>query len=183
MTSGISNYVEHLVERKNKGKYKGIRILFYLGCVILTILIWLLCVMTKVLLYVAPFVSLVCGGIGFFLVRKYSEVEFEYQVAAGTMRFDKIYNRQKRKFICEFKLSDASKIAPYHDERYKKEADGEFSEIYTCVSDMEDPDVYYAIYTKEGKNCIVFFIAIQKFLSVSRFYNPSSTVMKKNLIH
>lgn len=175
----FANYFEYAVVAANEGKLKLKRVLLVIAYILIPIAFLSLCIATK-LIPLGFFTALIAVAVPFFTWR-YVQLEYEYQIAKGEMRFSKIYGGKSRREFLKVRIQDMSLIAPYNDE-YKAKADAANVKYY-AVSSMSSPDVYFGLFKNEKtkETSVVFFEAIPKFVKISKFYNSSATVDSKTL--
>ncbi|MBQ8207186.1 MAG: hypothetical protein IJZ89_00430 [Clostridia bacterium] len=113
-----------------------------------------------------------------FFTWRYIKVEYEYSMTSGDVMFSNIYGGRSRKTVIEFRLKDCSLIAPLSTHEHKAR-DYEPEIVYRAVSSEKAQDVYFALFEKDGKRCIVYFEATAKALKICRFYNAPATVMSE----
>lgn len=178
---------EHTVERKRVGLYRFKSVAIGSLFVIIPFIIIALCMVisgySKELLFLRWSIFLI--PVFAFVAYKfgptataYGRVAYEYSLVSGEMSVAKIYGDRFRREWVSFKLSDAEKIAPYGDERYRSDAEnGKFDAVYTACSSMDAPSLYYCIFRNEkNERCILYFEAIKKSLKMIKTYHPA-TVM------
>lgn len=113
-----------------------------------------------------------------FFTWRYVKVEYEYSMTSGDVTVSNIYGGRSRKKVVEFRLKDCSLIAPLATHDFKAR-DYEPEITYTALSSEKAQDVYFALFEKDGKRCILYFEATAKALKICRFYNSSATVMSE----
>ena len=180
--NAASTFVNFGVKKKPAGTLKRNRILLVCGYVLFGVLyamffLGMLGVPIKLPMGITFLPLLI--WIAVFFTWRYVSVECEYQILDGEMRAMEIYGSKNMRELCRVRVSAMEKIAPYRDE-YKAEADAIPENCRcACVSSMDAPDLYYAIFTdKDSDRCVLFFEATEKTLKVLRYYN-SETVMSK----
>ena len=168
---------EHVVAQKKEGKWKMLR-----GLAIGGYVLFALAYFTIVALILH--LPMLCFGIPVFtwmvvyFTWPYVSVEYSYHINSGTLVFSKIYGGRKKKKVMEVKLKDMTVIAPLSDPTYKAQLDAFAPEVtYSALSGTDAPDVYFGIYTQDGKRCVFYFEATQKTLKICRYYNSTHTVM------
>jgi hypothetical protein len=174
MDESMTNYAEYRVEKKSTSKDFWKRILIGFAWFMLPMMFIIVGLSSTSLtwaVYFFPIGVIIAVPFGRHNV-KATFKEYEYALVAGVMRFDIIDGTMKRKEWFEAKLGDMNMIAPYEGD-YKTKADAVTADIrYEAISSFASPDVYFGTYrNEEGKQCIVFFEATNKLLSLAKFYN------------
>ncbi len=179
----ISGSYEYIVKRKPDARLRLYRVALILGYI----------------LYVVVFLAVIMGGgagVGLaplfalvpitlwmiiFFTWRYVSIEYEYTIAAGVMRFDRIFGSRSRKKIIEITVRQAALIAPMTEE-YSPRVD-EFApeRVINCLSSDDAPDAYFILFEsgEDKKRTALLFEATSETLKFLRYYNPSSTVVKK----
>ena len=123
-----------------------------------------------------------------FVTWRFVAVEYEYSITSGELTFSKVFGNRSRRTVLRFYLRDAVRIAPLEDEEEATRATKYAPELEFCaVSTMRAPDIYFALFEYEYKEhgkiqkrrAIFYFEATARALAICRFYNPSSTIMRK----
>jgi len=135
--------------------------------------------MSRAILFMTPLIIFAPSITSLYLWR-FLNIDYEYIIVAGEMRFAAVYSSKSRKELLVVKISEMQRIAPTDDKKY---ADHQHAEDITKTFDFSsDPgytDRYFftAQHQKYGKIC-VYFNASQKMVQIMRFYNASATVPK-----
>lgn len=173
----FTGFVNYGVKKKPEGKYKLHRILMICGYVLFDLAYIIACtVLTKAAMFIAllPVLTWILS----YFTWLYVNIEYEYTIVGGNMKFMEVYGMRAFTEICAVKVSQMTIIAPYSGD-YRKEADdAEIEKRCYCVSSMSSPDIYFGIYTEGGKRCAVFFEATEKTLKVMKYYNGSIIMSK-----
>lgn len=179
-----SNFVNYAVKKKPDAELKKKRALYIVGYVAFGLLYACLFlglipgVKVKLPLYIAflPVIELMV----IYFTWWYVNVECEYYIFEGEMRFLEVYGSKKMRELCRVRVSAMTRIAPYNDE-YKGEVAGIPEENRCwCISSPDSPDLYFGIFKdKNGTECAVFFEATEKTLKVMKYYNSEAVVLSK----
>lgn len=100
-------------------------------------------------------------------------VHYDYRIVSNELFFSVVYNRKRRKEIGSLDISKLDAIAPY-DGKYRELAEKvSYDKIHDFSSSLDDPHVYYAVYTDEesGEKSIFFFNVSEKMLKLLKLYN------------
>ena len=164
------NTYEFVVDEKSEGKAKLRRILGR-GTIlaIITVYVIVAC-MIHPALAVLP-VALLPLALYFW---KQFNVELEYSMTSGIMTFSRIYGGRRRKQMLEVTIKDMREIAPVTaDTQARLEALG-VQKIYRFQSSYTAPDMYYAVFEKDGAPCAVCFEATNRALQILYYYNHAT---------
>ncbi len=175
---------EHVVNRKKEGLYRFKKSAIITAMVMAPVIIVCVCMalsgipelqFLRASIFLIPLFVWLAIKFG-PIFASYGEEAFEYEVASGEMSFATIYGDRFRREMVSFKLSELEACRPYDPE--SRELDNErFSRIYTAVSTMSAPHVYYAIFRDgQDRRCIIYFEVIKKSLKMIKTYYPQ-TVM------
>ena len=169
------NY-EKLVKQKTEGKILALKIALIFFYVIFAAVGFTL---TILFAKANPALILLVGAIDsviIFFSWRFTCIEYEYSILAGSLYVAKIYGKTNRKEIFEEELSRATTIAPYN-EKYAPTADNaQADKVIYAISSMSAPHVWFAIFELEGAEKVtVFFEADERALKSLRNSNPRAT--------
>ena len=168
------NTYEFVVARKKEGTYRLTRILTMVGLVFLFLVIFgVLClfhlypvIAVEVMIYL-PFA---------IFIWKISDLEYEYSMTSGIVSFTVIYGNRFRKKKLELFIKDMKEIAPYTDEAKDHLETLSLKKDYLFISSLSAPDMYYAVFDKDGEDQVVYFEATAQALRILRYYNSGTVV-------
>ncbi len=177
---------EHVVERKKQGLYRFKKFAIGSAWVIVPLIFIFLCLSLSFLneklqflwwsVFLVPVFVIIGSKLGPITIA-YGDESFEYTIATGEMSFAKIYGNRFRKEWFSFNLPSVEACAPYVEGYNTGLEAGKFDRVYTAVSSMSAPHIYYAIFRDNQDNrCIVYFEVIKKSLRMIKTYYPQ-TVM------
>lgn len=170
-------FVNYAVAKKVEGKYKLNRILMILGYILVDALFLFAILVATKMPMLGAFIPLLTWVMVYF-TWMYVSVEYEYTITGGVLKAMEVYGLRKCKTLCTVRVSSMKRIAPYSGE-YKSEADSSGAKPVSCVSSMDSPDVYFALFKDEsGEDKILFFEATEKTLKVIKYYNPEVIITK-----
>ncbi len=107
---------------------------------------------------------------------KFFDVELEYSMTSGYITFTRVYGGRTKKKVLDLCIKDMQAIAPVEEDTDQKlEAQG-VEKTYMFASHSTAEDMYYAIFEKDGRKCVVYFEATQRALHIFRFYNMVTVV-------
>lgn len=177
----MTNYTEYRVSKRTESKDIVKRFFLVIGWIILPLLFVIIGISSTSLtwmMYLFPIGVIIAIPFGRHTY-KMTFKEYEYALVAGVMRFDIIDGTMKRKEWFEAKLGDMTTVAPYEGD-YKAKADAVTADVrYEAISSFDSPDIYFGTYRNaEGKECIIFFEATNKFLGLAKFYNRNIVIKK-----
>jgi len=175
------NYVEFTMKKKEDAGIRLKRVVMFLACItpffIITSILML--VAQQFIVITAPLIIvtiLLC-----IYTRRFTRLEYEYVVQSGELNISVIYdNVSRRTLIKEAKISEMHKIVPYATNEPLLDAP-EISKILYYCSDLENADLYLAIFddAKKGRIAVVFN-ASRKLAQVMKFYNSLNTIVKND---
>ena len=102
---------------------------------------------------------------------KLFDVELEYSMTSGYITFTRVYGGRIRKKKLDLCIKDMQAIAPVTDTTPAELSAKGVEKAYMFASHTNAPDMYYAIFEKDGRKCVVYFEATGKALQIFRFYN------------
>ena len=107
---------------------------------------------------------------------KFFDVELEYSMTSGYITFTRIYGSRTKKKVLDLCIKDMQAIAPVTDDTANVLNAKGVEKSYMFASHSTADDMYYAIFEKDGRKCVVYFEATQKALQIFRFYNMVTVV-------
>ena len=181
----FGNYVEYCVEKRPEGAYRRNRILLVLVCVLVAVAIIPIVTYShvgKALITFVPIWMGLCGIVYWFLSR-FVNIEYEYRVIQGEFQMDIVYGQRQRKELMSCRVRDMEVIRPYDEEGKAAVAACAHVDDCSISAKKPTPDVYYFIYTEDGKKYATIFEATKKTLDVMKFYNAAALTYSDNLRH
>lgn len=176
-----SNYTEYDYDKIPTKRDKLFRALYIIGAALVILTLAGLCIMSKLLLYFAPFVL----AFGIYFARfmfRYFQHEYKYTLDRSKFTMVRFYGKSKPKFYFEADVKNAKLIAPYSGDIAKAYPEENFDTVYTSYISKDSPDLYVMIYEKDGKDILAYFEGCKKSIKMMKFYNPN-TVENGNLRH
>ncbi len=170
-----NNTFEFVVDEKAEGSRKIKKILGRAGLLAIVFGFFVGCLLIK--LYALAILPLLMLGLVLYFWKLFN-VELEYSMTSGVMTFSRIYGGQRRKKMLEVFIKDMREIAPVVDDTMAHLNSLGVAQDYRFASSSYADDMYYAIFDKDGKLCVVYFEATQKALQILRYYNPSTVITK-----
>ena len=167
------NFFEHSVEEKAEGKRKTVKILGRTGLLAVVIGFVVACLATFAPLAILAMVML---PVIITLWKKFN-CEFKYVIEGASMSFFSVYFASKKpKKMLEVMIKDFREIAPRTAESDAKiKAEG-YNKVYMFAPATNSVDQYYATFEQNGEKCVVYFQAVEKSLSLLRYYNKNTVV-------
>lgn len=101
-------------------------------------------------------------------------VEFEYVVTNGDLDIDKISAKKRRKKLVRVKLKDFEYFAPLNDEHISVAEDKSVNTVIDASSDIDSPNVYFAIYFNNSEKVCLLFEPTDKMIENFANYIPRS---------
>ncbi len=121
-------------------------------------------------------VILLVGILDFLLIFftwRFTCIEYEYSVMAGSFFVAKIFGKKNRREIYESELSRATFIAPYKEKYIKTADDCSPDKVIKAFSSSKASDIWFVIFEGEGeKKVLIFFEADEHTVSVLRKAAP-----------
>ena len=165
---------EYVVAKKNDAASVIKKVLAILGYILAGLVILVAFTLLHVPQFIA-FAPIAVLALWFFTWR-YLNVEYEYSMTSGVITFTKILGGRSRRQILELTIKEMKEIRPFEDGAKEHLETLGLKNDYVLVSDIDSPDVYYAVFENDKSELeVVYFEATKKALSIFKFYNPSST--------
>ena len=166
---------EFVVAEKSEGVRKLKKILARGG--MLAVIAVFVILFTVVFPALAPVAILPLSFLGVVLYFwKYFNVDLEYSMTSGYITFTRIYGGKSKKKVLDLSIKDMQAIAPVTDATAAELTAKGVEKSYMFASHSKASDVYYAIFEKDGRKCVVYFEATQRALQIFRFYNMVTVV-------
>ena len=173
-----SSTYEYVATPRKQPIYKLRRVMMILAYVAYVVALLIVGMTTKLLVPMLALVPLSLWIIIFFTWR-YVSVEYEYSLSGGVMSLSYIYGGRSRKHVADIRIKSMSAVAPFDGEYIKKAEQyaPEYSLDFT--SDLQKPEVYYALYeTEDERRGILYFEATEQTLRILRYYNSAVVVRR-----
>lgn len=169
-------FIEYMVKKKKQAKDYLLTLLIAFAAALLMFVAFF------GLLGVAPqfasIILLLVVGIGYgayWLITSFN-IEFEYSLVNDEIDVDKIINVKRRKRLTTVKIRGLEAFGKKSDGtmgNYLK--DSSLERIYAC-RDINESDVYYAVYSEKDKRKIIFFNPSEKMVDAIKKLNPFKTM-------
>ena len=176
--SEFGSTYEHVVQKQNDSAMKRKKILLWTLIVLSAAgLLWLgLCLE---FLPLALGVVMIGGFLAVLYMRRFSRIEYEYQIFEGTAVFSEILGNVARRQVLSFDIRRCERIAPLSDEKWARFAEEYPAEtVYSALSSPDAANVYFAAFEGEkGRKTIVYFEMTARALKLFRAANPQAVVM------
>ena len=114
MEDSSFNSITYTIEKKVEGKYALQRIAYIVGAVAASIILCVLCIISKLLVYLTPVVFMLCVVIFKYLFI-YFQIEYRYTIEHGVFTMEKVFGAKKCKKYYEITISEAEAIIPFKD--------------------------------------------------------------------
>ncbi len=173
--TGSANHAEHSVLVKPTAKTKLLKFGLFAGAIALFVGVFVILSLIEMdfLLLPSSVMLIVLEVFGIWFFWKYTGIEYDYLIATGDLTVTAIYGGRSRKDIFSVKISSASVIAPYEGKPAPEESTADA--VYNCVSSFEAANiVYIAFKDGDGKKCVAYIEAPQKFIKLFKFYNSTA---------
>ena len=167
------NFFEHSVAEKAEGKRRTVKILGRVGLLAVILAFVIVCFATFPPLAILAMVLL---PVILTLWKKFN-CDFKYVIEGAAITFYYVYFASKKpKEILKVVIKDFHEIAPRTAESDAKiKAEG-YNKVYMFASSTGAADQYYATFEQNGEKCVVYFEAVEKSLSLLRYYNKNTIV-------
>jgi hypothetical protein len=175
------NSVEFTMKKKEDTRTALQRVFIFCACFLpaLIILGIVISVAAGLFLAVTPVLLILCSYLCWYCMR-FTRIEYEYAIHSGDFTVAAIYNNLSRKDLITAKVKDMHKIVPYFTNEPLLEAPEINQVLYYC-SDLENPDLYIAVFSDEKKGRVALvFNTSRKLVQIMKFYNALNTVMKND---
>ena len=168
------NTCEYGAEQKSEGKWKLLRTLVLVGYILLVLVYFVVLYIIRLLPLFA--ITPIWLWILCHFTWRYTKPDYRYFIEKGTFTFYVYYGKKSRKEKTKFTVSSAEAIAP-KDTLVEKIKEFNPVNIYSAVPSVKASDVYAVLYTdKNGKRCVLYFVATSTALKLLRFYNSKTVV-------
>ena len=173
------NSIEFTMKKKEDGRTMLIRAGIFTACItpFLVLTMFLMMFATQFIVITAPAIILTIYLVWY--TRRFTRIEYEYVIASGEFSVAAIYDNLSRKeLIKNIKIKDMHKIVPYQTNESLLDAP-EINQILQYCSDLQDPDLYIAIYEdpKKGRAAVIFNTS-RKLVQIMKFYNGLNVTVK-----
>ena len=112
------------------------------------------------------------------LTWRYVQIDNRYVMDSGKMTFVRQYGMRTTKTVTEFRIKDASVIAPL-EKSAENIAEFAPSKTYDALPSDDCRDAYVALYINEGgERCALKFQATAQALKVLRYYNEKTVISR-----
>ena len=171
------HFAEHTVTKKYEGKYRTARIfgiIAFIAFFVLVLVIMLLIIGAGAVIWYVPL-----SPTAMFLAKKgvynrYFNTEYTYTVAGGVFTLKQINSEKYCKTLTSFRISEASMILPYANER-KEQIDAlKPLKRIEAVSSMKADDIYAILHGDE----LIFVEGISKTVRLFSHYNKNTVAIQ-----
>ncbi len=176
--SEFGSTYEHVVQKQNDSAMKRKKILLWVLIVLMAAgLLWL--GLSLQFFPVALGVVIIGGFVAVLYMRRFSRVDYEYQLFEGTAVFSEIYGNAARRQVLSFEIRKCERIAPLADERWARFAEEYPAEVVcSALSSPDAANVYFAAFEGEkGKKTIVYFEMTARAIRLFRAANPQAVIL------
>ncbi len=173
--TGSANHAEYSVLVKPTTKTKLIKFGLFAGAITLFIGVFAILSIFDMgpLMLPSSVMLIVLEVFGIWYFWKYTSIEYDYLIATGDLTVTAVYGGRSRKDLFSVKISTATVIASYEGKPAPEEST--VDTVYNCVSSFEAANiVYIAFKDGDGKKCIAYIEAPQKFIKLFKFYNSTA---------
>ncbi len=179
MNNDFTSTYEYTVEQKGEGKFKLMKIGFWILYILYPIILMALLALFHLIQLFA--LVAVTEWMLVFFTWKYTKPEYEYSVTSGRVTFSVIYGKRSRKEKCSFTIKECLMIAPMTEREYSERLEiFEPQEVFSALSSADTPDAYYAAFeSPTGSRCVFYFEATGKMLKLCKNYNSTHTVIRQ----
>ena len=168
------NFFEHSVAEKAEGKRKLVKALGRFA--LIGIVVAYVAVTFIINMPMLAIIAMVMLPVILTLWKRFN-CDFKYVIEGASMTFYYVYFASKKpKEILKVVIKDFHEVAPRTAESDEKiKADG-YNKVYMFASSTKAADQYYATFEQNGEKCVVYFEAVEKSLSLLRYYNKNTVV-------
>ncbi len=115
-----------------------------------------------------------------FVTWKYTQLEYEYAIYAGSFFVAKIYGKTKRRELLELDLKQAILIAPRTEETLAQADRMKLDSVLWAVSSPKAENIWMIVYPHgEKSSALLFFEADEEAIRLLRRENPRATARIK----
>ncbi len=143
-------YLECLVKQKQSVIWKILRVFL----IVLAVIFFILALLTG--LGIIFFLLTVAAGIGSYLVKLFTDLEFEYLYVDKELSVDKVMAKTRRKRVATYSLDRMEAFGPihsYHLDNFKNRNNKKVSDY--SVGEELKPDKRYVMYYEGGEKVIL----------------------------
>ncbi len=136
-----------------------------------------------ILMIAFMFIQIYALVLGFFIIYLdylaflYTDIEYEYMYLDGTISFDKIYGKNKRKEGHIFEIKNAEIIAPEDSESIQRYGTATQIKIQDYSSGYGIEKVYAMVIADQGKTALILFEPNDEMLSAMKMCSPSKVTI------
>lgn len=177
--SEFGSTYEHVVQKQNDSAMKRKKILLWALTVLSAAgLLWL--GLSLQFFPIALGIVIIGGFVAVLYMRRFSRIDYEYQLFEGTAVFSEILGNAARRQMISFEIRKCERIAPLADEKWARFAEEYPAEVvYSALSSPDAENVYFAAFEGEkGKKTLVYFEMTARALKLFRAANPQAVVMR-----
>ena len=177
--SEFGSTYEHVVQKQNDSAMKRKKILLWTLIVLSAAgLLWL--GLSLEFFPVALGIVIIGGFVAVLYMRRFSRINYEYQLFEDTAVFSEILGNAARRQMISFEIRKCERIAPLADEKWARFAEEYPAEVvYSALSSPDAENVYFAAFEGEkGKKTLVYFEMTARALRLFRAANPQAVVMR-----
>lgn len=169
---------EHVVQKQNDSAMKRKKIVLWALIVLSAAgLLWLGLALEFFPIAIA--VVIAGGFLAVLYMRRFSRIDYEYQIFEGVAVFSEILGNASRRQVLSFEIRKCERVAPLSDEKWARFAEEYPTEtVYSALSSPDAENVYFAAFEGEkGRKTIVYFEMTARALKLFRAANPQAVIL------
>ena len=170
------NTFEYIIKQKSEGKVLAKKLGLLLGYVaFFGILILLIFFFSPSPLFVPLLmIATAITALLIFITWRFVCVEYEVIIEEGDMSFTAIFGKGFRKRLLSLPVLSFTEIGEYTDEAYEEISKLSLQKNHIILSSLSAPSVYYALYEEGKDQCIVYFDAPERAVSLLKKLNSGA---------
>ncbi len=177
---------EYLIKKKAEGAFLARRILVIAGYALLSfafIMIEFLYIIPTgdaALVVIVALLEISAVVLLVIFTKQFLHIEYEYEIAAGEIRFYTIYGKKYRKTKLELELSDLFEVGEFDEIAAERLENTGLEASHVFISSIHADNLCYGLFSDENVKSIVYFEAPDEAIALIRKYNPSALRRAKN---
>lgn len=119
-------------------------------------------------------ISAAVDALFIFITRRFISLEYEFVIDAEDITVSKIWGGRIRRRVFSMPVEKLTEIGPYDDAAYEAISRISLQENAVCVSSMSAPVMYYALYTSDKDQGILYFEATDEAIALLKRQNAAA---------
>ena len=108
-----------------------------------------------------------------FILRKYSQVEYEYSFTSGYFTYSKIYGKSRRKAVCEIDIRTVTEVIPYDQNTSKRLTNA--SSVIKALPEGNAQNPCVCVFEEKEQIIYLIFDCDAQTAKIFKYFNPRAT--------